>query len=213
MRVLSARLRDWVPQLGLEQIGQVLRDTVAGYRQVPDKPEQLRAVRTTLAQGVGVDRRPQIITDLHAIAVADGRFDVAEQEFIEATARALGLTPEPVIHSLAIIYLALAHAADGEIDAGELRVVAERLQQWTPNSSLVEIGAVLRDAVAEYKRLPGAEARLNHARAAADSLKQTTPRDTLRRILADLWRIAGSDGHISSEEQRFIMEMVGRFNA
>jgi uncharacterized membrane protein YebE (DUF533 family) len=31
-------------------------------------------------------------------------------------------------------------------------------------------------------------------------------------VLADLWRIAGADGHISAEEQRFIMEMVERFN-
>src|SRR5690606_8279898 len=124
-----------------------------------------------------------------------------------------GLDQDPMLRSLAFIYLALAHATDGAIDGEEMRVIGEQLRQWAPEASLAETGATLRDAVAEYKRLAGAEARLDRARAAADTLKQNVPQDTLRRILADLWRIAGADGHISPEEQRYIMEMVSRFNS
>ena len=35
--------------------------------------------------------------------------------------------------------------------------------------------------------------------------------DTRKQILGDLWRVAGADGQISPEEQRFIMEIVDRF--
>ncbi|MFO7564335.1 MAG: protein kinase [Enhygromyxa sp.] len=214
MRSLAERLRAWAPQLGLEQIGAVLREAVQRYGRTPDKPSALRECRSALASSLPADRRPQVIEDLRAIALADGRFDAAEQQFIDETARALGLPDkDPMLRALACIYLALAHAADGAIDAVEMRVVGEQLRQWAPEASLAETGAALREAVAEYKQLAGAEARLDRARAAADSLRQRAPQDTLRRILADLWRIAGADGHISPEEQRFIMQMVARFNS
>jgi len=48
---------------------------------------------------------------------------------------------------------------------------------------------------------------------AAETLRRSTDAETLRRVLADLWRIAGADGHISPQEQRFIMDMVQRFQA
>jgi serine/threonine protein kinase/uncharacterized membrane protein YebE (DUF533 family) len=213
MRALADRLRAWAPQLSLEQIGGILREAVASYGRTPNKPVQLRDSRTALRAWFTPDQHARVIADLREIAIADGHFDAAEQQFIDETARALGLGPEPMVRSLAFIYLVLAHAADGAIDAEEMRVIGEQLRQWAPDASLAETGAALRDAVSEYKRLASSEARLDRARAAADALKQNAPQDTLRRILADLWRIAGSDGHISPEEQRFIMEMVKRFNS
>jgi uncharacterized tellurite resistance protein B-like protein len=213
MHVLAERLRAWAPQLGLEQIGAVLREAVASYGRTANKPVQLQLSRTALRSWFTPDQQAHVIADLREIAIADGRFDAAEQQFIDETAKVFGLEREPIVRSLAFLYLALAHAADGAIDAEEMRVIGEQLRQWSPDASLAETGAALRDAVSEYKRLAGPEARLDRARAAADALKQHAPQDTRRRILADLWRIAGSDGHISPEEQRFIMEMVGRFNA
>jgi tRNA A-37 threonylcarbamoyl transferase component Bud32/tellurite resistance protein len=213
MRALADRLRAWAPQLSLEQIGNILREAVGNYGRTPNKPAALRDCRVALKAWFTPDRHEQVIADLRAIAVADGRFDAAEQQFIDETARSFGLAPEPMTRSLAFIYLALAHAADGAIDGEEMRVIGELLRQWAPEASLAEIGELLRDSVGEYKCLAGAEARLDRARAAADALKQTTPQETLRRVLADLWRLAGSDGHISPEEQRLIMEIVERFNA
>jgi uncharacterized tellurite resistance protein B-like protein/tRNA A-37 threonylcarbamoyl transferase component Bud32 len=214
MRSLAERLRAWVPQLGLEQIGAVLREAVGSYGRTPNKPAALRDCRSALASSLGPAHHAHVIEDLRAIALADGRFDAAEQQFIDETAQAFGLPgKDPLLRSLACIYLALAHTADGAIDAEEMRVIGEQLRQWAPEASLAETGVALREAVAEYKRLAGAEARLDRARAAADSLRHSAPQETRRRILADLWRIAGADGHISPEEQRFIMEMVGRFNS
>lgn len=213
MRVLAHQLRAWAPQLGLEHIGAVLRDSVATYGREPNKPARLHEVHTALAAALEADRLEQIVDDLRAIAGADGGFSAAEQQFIAATAHAFGLAPEPMVRALAFIYLALAHATDGAIDAEEMRVLGEQLRQWAPEASLAETGESLREAVAEYKRFGGIEARLDRARTAANALKQSAGQDTLRRVLADLWRIAGADGHISAQEQRFIMEMVELFNS
>jgi serine/threonine protein kinase/uncharacterized tellurite resistance protein B-like protein len=214
MRSLADRLRAWAPQRSLEQIGAVLREAVGSYGRAANKPAALHECRAALASSLPADRRAQIIEDLRAIALADGRFDAAEQQFVDETTRALGLpAPNPLLRALAFVYLALAHTTDGVIDAEEMRVVGELLRQWAPETSLAETGAALREVVAEYKRLAGPEARLDRARAAADILERNTSIDARRRILADLWRIAGADGIISPEEQRFIMEMVGRFNA
>ena len=212
LRALGERLRAWAPQLPIEQIAAVLREAAAAYRAAPDDPTRLPGCRATLARELGRPELGRVIADLREIGLADGHFDTAEQRFVDETAVAFGLDPAPKLPALASVYLALAHAADGKIDAEELRVVGEQLQAWSPGSSLAEIGVVLRDAVSEYKRLANPEARLARAAAAADTLRQSMTADTRRRVLADLWRIAGSDGHISAEEQRFIMEMVERFN-
>jgi uncharacterized tellurite resistance protein B-like protein len=213
MRTLAERLRAWAPRLSLDHIGAILREAVSTYGRAHDKPGELRRCRATLAAALERARLEQIIADLREIAVADGRFDAAEQAFVAETTCAFGLAAESPLQALAFIYLALSHATDGATAPEEMRVIGEQLRQWAPGASLAETGAALREAVAEYKRLAGVGARLDHARAAADALEQHLDQSARRRVLADLWRIAGADGHISPEEQRFIMEMVERFNS
>jgi uncharacterized tellurite resistance protein B-like protein len=67
--------------------------------------------------------------------------------------------------------------------------------------------------MAEFKRRPSMAARLQCAREAADQLCLSTDQSTRQRILADLWRIAHADGHISPQEREFIGEMADRFGA
>ncbi|NJK32481.1 MAG: hypothetical protein HC927_08745, partial [Deltaproteobacteria bacterium] len=69
----------------------------------------------------------------------------------------------------------------------------------------------LKRSVAEYRRLPNAAARLAEATRCTELLRGQTGPELLRQILADLWAIAGADGYISDEEQRFIMDTAQRF--
>jgi uncharacterized tellurite resistance protein B-like protein len=153
----------------------------------------------------------QLVADLREIAMADGDISDSEQRFLVDTARAFGLSGDHRLEALAFMYLALGSATTGSVAAIEMKVLGEQLRQWTPGASINETATVLRGAVDEYKRLPTNEARLDRARAAGDTLRRSTDAETLRRVLADLWRIAGADGHISPQEQRFIMDMVQRF--
>jgi serine/threonine protein kinase len=213
MRTLADRLRRWAPQVGLDGVGTVLREAVAHYRQGGHDQASLDRLRSALAAQFPPASLMQLVADLREIAMADNDISDAEQRFLSDTARAFGLAGDHRLEALAFMYLALGSATTGTIAAIEMKVLGEQLRQWTPGASVNDTAAALRRAVDEYKRLPSVEARLDRARAAAETLRRSTDAETLRRVLADLWRIAGADGHISPQEQRFIMDMVQRFHA
>jgi tRNA A-37 threonylcarbamoyl transferase component Bud32/uncharacterized tellurite resistance protein B-like protein len=211
MRTLADRLRRWGPQVGLDGIGQVLREAVSSYRASRDKSGELARCRAQLTATLPPASLTQLVADLREIGTADGRISEAELRFVRETAQSFGLEGNNLLESLAFMYLALGSATAGTVAATEMKVLGEQLRQWAPGASINDTAAALRQAVDEYKRLAGVEARLDRARAAAETLRGSTDAETLRRVLADLWRIAGADGHISPEEQHFIMEMVQRF--
>jgi serine/threonine protein kinase/uncharacterized tellurite resistance protein B-like protein len=213
MRTLADRLRRWAPQVGLDGVGNVLREAIAHYRQSSQDPTNLERLRSALAAQFPSASLMQLVADLREIAMADGDISDAEQRFLTETARAFGLAGDHRLEALAFMYLALGSATTGTVAAIEMKVLGEQLRQWTPGASISDTATALRGAVDEYKRLPSIEARLDRARAAAETLRRSTDAETLRRVLADLWRIAGADGHISPQEQRFIMDMVQRFQA
>jgi serine/threonine protein kinase/uncharacterized tellurite resistance protein B-like protein len=213
MRTLADRLRRWAPQVGLDGVGNVLREAVAHYRQISHDPGHVDRLRSALAAQFPPASLMQLVADLREIGMADGDISDNEQRFLTDTARAFGLAGDHRLEALAFMYLALGSATTGAVAAIEMKVLGEQLRQWTPGASISDTATVLRGAVDEYKRLPSIEARLDRARAAAETLRRSTDAETLRRVLADLWRIAGADGHISPQEQRFIMDMVQRFQA
>jgi serine/threonine protein kinase/uncharacterized tellurite resistance protein B-like protein len=211
MRTLADRLRRWAPQVGLHGVGNVLREAVSEYRQHSHDPHHIERLRTALAAQLPPASLMQLVADLREIAMADGDISDSEQRFLTDSARAFGLGGDHRLEALAFLYLALGSATTGNIAATEMKVLGEQLRQWAPGASTSETATALRSAVDEYKRLPSAEARLDRARTAADNLRRSTDAETLRRVLADMWRIAGADGHISQGEQRFIMDMIKRF--
>jgi serine/threonine protein kinase/tellurite resistance protein len=213
MRTLADRLRRWAPQVGLDGVGNVLREAIAHYRQSSQDAANLDRLRSALAAQCPSASLMQLVADLREIAMADGDISDNEQRFLTETARAFGLAGDHRLEALAFMYLALGSATTGTVAAIEMKVLGEQLRQWAPGASISDTATALRGAVDEYKRLPSIEARLDRARAAAETLRRSTDAETLRRVLADLWRIAGADGHISPQEQRFIMDMVQRFQA
>ena len=133
-----------------------------------------------------------------------------ELRFIVNATVQLGLSPDPRLLGIAFLYLTLS-MADGHLDEAEKLVLRESAKQWAPHASIAERAVVVRWAMAEFNRRPSYEEKLMVAREAADQLATTVDKETLRRVVADLWRIAGADGRITPEEQAFIVEMIHRF--
>ena len=213
LEAAARRLNHWAKALPLEQIAALVRHTVADYRALPDVAT--RALRTRehnmdLRELLARPQLAEVLTALYEIASDDGLVGDQELRFIVTATQQLGLTPDPRLIAIAFLYLTLSHA-DGVLDEAEKSVLREQAQEWAPNVSIAERAVVIRWAIAEFKRRPSAEARLQCALEAADQLRASADADTLRRIMADLWRIAGADGHISDQERAFIAEIVRRF--
>jgi len=97
MRALADKLKKRAPDLSLEDLGQVLRDTVSAYKAIGSREEKIdRAqVHAAALRDVADDAmRQAIVKDLHDIAGADGEVSPEEVAFIEQTAATLGVSAE-----------------------------------------------------------------------------------------------------------------------
>ncbi|NVB38895.1 protein kinase [Pseudenhygromyxa sp. WMMC2535] len=211
--LLVARLHEWGPEIPRREIVRLLRHALADLQNLPSITARVARARTSAQQLQALLPRTQlasILADLYELAGTGGEVVEPALRFLVNVTDWLDLTPDPRLLATAYLYLTLGYA-DGVLDLDEQRVLAEQLQAWAPDSAGAEVQTVLRWASAEFERRKTREEQLACAFDAADQLRLSADEDALRRILADLWRIAGADGHIAEEEQRFIMDMVERF--
>lgn len=108
-----------------------------------------------------------------------------------------------VLESLAFLYLTFAHSTDGTLAPEEMRSLAAKLREWTPNTELDDVGELLKSSVASYK---AAEDKFGQARELTVDLRSKLDASQLSKVLADLESIAAADGHVSAEERTFIDE-------
>src|SRR5690554_2775728 len=108
-----------------------------------------------------------------------------------------------VLESLAFLYLTFAHSTDGTLAPEEMRELAGKLREWTPNAELGDIGVLLKSSVANYK---AADDKFGQARELTAGLRGQLDPSQLSKVLADLESIAAADGNVSAQEQRFIDE-------
>jgi serine/threonine protein kinase/uncharacterized tellurite resistance protein B-like protein len=217
MRALADRLHHWAPQATFDQLGAMLRYTIGNYSQFPagDRLAHAHHYADWIAGRGTPAQRQQVLADLQAIAIADGNVSAHEESFIAEIAGRLGIpigpTADERLYALAFLYLAFGTTTHAKIGADEMRTLGNNLRKWAPSHDAKRLAEVLERVVADHRKLPGDGAKLAHARAWADSLKQHSGPEQLRQILADLWAIAGADGYVSDEEQRFIMDTAQRF--
>lgn len=102
------------------------------------------------------------------------------------------------LHDIAVVYLGLAHGADGELDQTEARTIAIRLREQQPNTDPALIDHVLREAVMTYT-----EGRSGAVEEAVISLKKL-PEERRLTLLKDLTSIARADRRIETTEIDFI---------
>ncbi|MGH1449694.1 MAG: TerB family tellurite resistance protein [Pseudomonadaceae bacterium] len=85
MRTLAEKVQGWAPGAELAEIGQVIQGAVADYKQVAaaDRLGAARQRATSLASFANAEARARIVSDLEAIAGADGEVSAGERTFID----------------------------------------------------------------------------------------------------------------------------------
>jgi uncharacterized tellurite resistance protein B-like protein len=97
MRTLADKLGKRAPELSLDDLGQVLRQTVVAYKNAGSREEKLEKAQgyaAALRDVVDEKMRRAIVGDLRAIAEADGSVSDEELAFIDQTALTLGIDDE-----------------------------------------------------------------------------------------------------------------------
>jgi uncharacterized tellurite resistance protein B-like protein len=89
MRALAAKLREWAPEAELAQLGELLKATVVTYKNTPDKLGHARELTNGLRSQLDAEQLAKVVSDLEAIAEADGNVSAEERAFIEDTRKML----------------------------------------------------------------------------------------------------------------------------
>ena len=108
------------------------------------------------------------------------------------------------LHDLALLYLALVHGADAQIDASELEMMALKLKDWYPKASGDEISRVTEDVMLVYVSESGHQM----LEACVASLNEHLEKGQRVAVLNDLAEIASADGMLAPGEVSFIQELA-----
>jgi uncharacterized tellurite resistance protein B-like protein len=95
MRALANKLKAWSPDATLEELGEVLKATVAEYKGKPSRQEkyaQAEAYAEQLVDHADPAGRQKVIDDLASLAEVDGVVSDGEKSFIATIAQKLGVT-------------------------------------------------------------------------------------------------------------------------
>lgn len=114
-----------------------------------------------------------------------------------------------LLHDLALVYLGLAHGADGELAPAETATIAAKLRRWQPDKDPALIDHVIREATLSY--LNGAQTeRLAEA---VLNLRNELNLALREAILRDLTEIAEADGQVVEGEDSFISRVAAAWSA
>lgn len=108
------------------------------------------------------------------------------------------------LHDLALIYLALMHGADAEIDPAETHVTAAKLLNWHPGEDESQVEQVMKDVMLVY--VGGSSQQMLDT--SVISLRETMPKGQRIAVLNDLAEIASADGMVVHGEISFIQQLA-----
>lgn len=112
------------------------------------------------------------------------------------------------LHDLALIYLALTHGADAELDPSEMEAMSVKLSDWQPGAQLSLIRRVMNDVLLIYM----SPQRNEMLETAIVSVYESMPKPTRVAVLNDLADIASADGIIVGGEISFIQDLARRWD-
>lgn len=109
-----------------------------------------------------------------------------------------------VAHDLALIYLALTHGADEELDPSEVDAMSRKLAKWHEEFSVDGIRRIMSEVMLVYMGSSGDQMLETSIASVADSMSKPSR----IAILNDLADIATADGTIVMGEVDFIQQLA-----
>lgn len=175
-----------------------------------------------LSNELSADHHSDILEGLVDIAEADGVLLQREQGLIARVAaawghKALGDTllenttarletdsdDWSLIHELAFLFIAIAHAGNNELNTDEIEMLRKRLKPWHPDLDDDALDDVIRMALRVY-----AEADEDLIQGVVQTLKQALPDVQRLAVLDDIYCMARADGPVTDAEESLI-DMLG----
>lgn len=109
-----------------------------------------------------------------------------------------------VAHDLALIYLALTHGADDDLDASEVDAMSQKLRGWNAYFKTDGVKKIMEDVMLVYVGTSGDQMLEASIASVADEMSKPSR----IAILNDLADIATADGAVAMGEVDFIQQLA-----
>jgi uncharacterized tellurite resistance protein B-like protein len=214
---VQAALAPWAAGYNLE-VRPTLIEGVTRLTEADSPDEAVDQAIERLSNELSADHHSDILEGLVDIAEADGVLLQREQGLIAHVATAWGhkdlgdvlldnTTAEvqteaddwSLIHELAFLFIAVAHAGDNEFNSDEIAMLRKRLQPWQPDLDEEAIDDVIRTALRVYADAD--EAVIQHV---VQTLNEALPDVQLLAVLDDIYCMARADGPVTDAEESLI---------
>jgi uncharacterized tellurite resistance protein B-like protein len=214
---VTSALDRWRPVDDSETVREAVVAAMAIFDDDVGSEEVIRAIQS-LSGKLDVSEKRHALEDVMAIAEADGLLLRSERALISviagawdmraAEAELLSKTTATVddrplwtlLHDMALLAIAVAHASTGDLNREEITDLIERLGHWRSELDEQDVRNVIRTALETYS---GSEMRagLQHS---ASSIRERLPHALRLIVLDDLISVAESDGAMNASERDMI---------
>lgn len=113
------------------------------------------------------------------------------------------------LRQIGFLFLAFGQVTDNQLDAAEMRVIADRLQTWLSNG--VAVTDFLREVIDEYRTFGSEDERRMQASEYAHMLHESLSDLQQKRVLRDVILIGKADGRVSDGELGFVAALKSIF--
>lgn len=217
LAIVTDVLQDWRADFPPDLAQDVVMEAVDAY--IGDASESmLEAAVSVLGEALSPDERLRALEHILRIVKVDDLLVSFETYLIQklaaswkirATAKRLlmeststvALAPEwTLLHDIALLYVVLAHAGDGDLTPPELELMQDRLADWQPDMPREAIRSVLSTAMTWYQQGPN----LNLLQRTVASMRDKMPAMHRLLLLDDMLHIAEADGDLAAHEKELI---------
>lgn len=219
LSTITGALESWATIPQETHVQEVVMEAATAFLEGDSRAELRRSI-DRLAGELSGDQRRHALRDVIRIAEADGVLLEREQGLIHVLAEAWSLKrlseellsdTEAIvqrrgedwglIHEVAFVYVIVAHSTGDALNADEIDVILERLQEWQPDLSEEEARDVLRVALQVYGEEETIEELIHDS---VETLKKALPDVQRLAVLDDMHCIAQADGDLTDEEREMI---------
>ncbi len=112
------------------------------------------------------------------------------------------------LRQIGFLFLAFGQVTDNQLDATEMRVIADRLQTWLAPDVVIDF---LREVIDEYRTFETEDERRMQASEYAHMLHESLSELQQKRVLRDVILIGKADGRVSDGELGFVAALKSIF--
>ncbi len=218
LAAVTDSLQDWPPGMSPDQAQDVVMEVLSYGADASQMHDKLRSSIDALSE-LPLARRTHALERAINMAEADGTLAAAEIELIRELASAWDIVGKldaltagaeaaetqiaswSLLHDIGMLYVALAHGADGDLSAKEAEAMAVRLHAWQPKWPVKDVNRVLREVLQIYG---GGEVVVRKSVAA---VSRKLPPALRILLLEDLMVIADADGKTTEHERAIIWNL------